>query len=115
MHPRALQLRSTLEKTIVPQISTMSHPPGLVATVYPMSFNSAALGNLINCFTFLTGFDDTFMEFLGVKSLRPEDMGWTKLQTKEDWISAVSDYFKPQPGSTVDRCGTCFTQRPHTP
>lgn len=74
----------------------MVHPSGLVATVYPKYFNSAALGNLNHCFTFMTGFDDDFMEFLGVKALRPEDLGWTKMQTKEEWISVVNDYFKPQ-------------------
>jgi hypothetical protein len=91
----------------------MSHPPGLVAKVYPKYFNSAAFGSLTNCFTFMVGFDDMFMEFLGVKVLRPEDLEWTKLQTKEEWISAVTAYFKPelpelQPGSTANRFGTCF-------
>jgi hypothetical protein len=88
----------------------MFHPSGLVATVYPKYFNSAALGNLTQCFTFMTGFDDDFMEFLGVKALRPEDLGWTKMQTKEEWISVVNDYFKPQlpepqppPGSMAGR------------
>lgn len=91
--------------------ATMSHPRGLVATVYPKYFNSAAFGSLTNCFTFMTGFDNAFMEFLGVTALRPEDLGWTNLETKEEWISAVNDYFKPllpepQHGSTADRFGT---------
>lgn len=90
---------------------TMSHPRGLVATVFPKYFNSAAFGSLTNCFTFMTGFDDTFMEVLGVTVLRPEDLGWIKLETKEEWISAVTDYFKPQlpeaqRGSVADRLGT---------
>jgi len=72
------------------------YPPGLVATVYPQYFHSAALGNLNHCFTFMKGFDDAFMGFLGVKALRPEDLGWTKMQTKEEWIRVVNDYFKPQ-------------------
>ena len=91
----------------------MSPPPppsSLVARIYPKYFNSAAFGNLTNCFTFLTGFDDGFHERLGVKPIRPEDLGWTDLATKEDWIAAVTQYFNPQlpspqAGSTADRFG----------
>ena len=73
----------------------MLHPPGLVATVYPKYFNSAVFGGLINCFTFMPGFENSFMEYLGVKALRPEDLRWTELQTKEEWIGAVRGYFNP--------------------
>lgn len=31
-----------------------------------------------------------------LKTIRPEHLGWTKLETKEEWISAVVDYFRPQ-------------------
>jgi hypothetical protein len=91
----------------------MSHPQGLVATVYPKYFNVAPFGSFTNYFTFMTGFDDNFMGFLGVKALRPEDLGWTNLHTKEEWITAVNSYFNPelpeaQPGSTADRYGECF-------
>ena len=91
----------------------MSHPPGLAGTVYPNFFYNLAFFNLTNCFTFMTGFADTFMDtfiFLGVRALRPEDLGWTSLQTKEEWIHAVKEYFNPelptpQSGSTADRYG----------
>lgn len=82
----------------------MSHPQDLVGTVYPKYFNTAAFGSLINCFTFLTGFDDSFMDFLDVKEqVRPVDLGWTKLGTRDEWISAVNDYFN---GSAYD--STCL-------
>ena len=75
----------------------MLHPQGLVATIYPKYFYNTFFGSLIDCFTFMRGFDDdTFMKFLDVKALRPEDLGWTKLETKEEWVSVVTDYFKPQ-------------------
>ena len=92
----------------------MSQQPGLVAIVYPNYFNSPHFRGLVsNCFTFMTGFDDTFMGSLGVKALRPEDLEWTSLRTKEGWVSAVNQYFnphlpEPQPGSTVARYGRCF-------
>lgn len=91
--------------------TTISHPRGLAATVYPKYFNAAVFGSLINCFTFLTGFDDTFMECLGVEAIRPKDLGWTNLETKKEWISAVNEYFmphlpEPNPASTNNRFGT---------
>ena len=60
----------------------------------------------------MTGFENSFMEYLGVKALRPEDLRWTELQTKEEWIGAVRGYFNPQLpdpqfGSSADRYGTC--------
>jgi hypothetical protein len=66
------------------QTPNMSQHPGLVAIVYPNYFNSPHFRGLVsNCFTFMTGFDDTFMGSLGVKALRPEDLEWTSLRTKE--------------------------------
>ena len=53
----------------------MSNPRGLVAKVFPDYFNSAAFGSMTNCFTFMTGFDDNFMQSLGVKALRPPTSG----------------------------------------
>ena len=98
----------------------MSNPRGLVATVFPAYFNSAAFGSMTNCFTFMTGFDDNFMQSLGVKALRPQHLGWTKLETKEEWAEKVTAYFnpqlpKPQPGSTADRNGTCSHTPPNLP
>lgn len=89
-------------------------PGGLVARIYPKYFNSAAFGSLTNCFIFLTGFDNGFHEVLGVKPIRPEDLGWTDLPTKDEWIAAVSQYFNPQlpasqTGSTADRFGECLS------
>ena len=94
------------------QNQPMIHPPGLVATVYPTFFNTAAYGGFTNCFTFMVGFDDAFIASLGVKALRPEDLGWLTFKTKDDWISVVSSYFDPQLpqaqlASTAERLGAC--------
>lgn len=99
----------------------MLQPRGLVAKIYPNYVNSStAFGSLTNCFTFMTGFDDAFMDFLGVKALRPEDLGWIELETQQEWIDAVNDYFNPtlpeaQPGSTAHRFGTCSHSFPDLP
>jgi hypothetical protein len=92
----------------------MGQPNGLVACIYPKYFNSAAFGSLTNCFTFLTGFDEGFHNVLGEKPIRPEDLGWTSLATKEEWIAAVTTHFNPQlpaahAGSAADR----FGEEPH--
>jgi hypothetical protein len=45
---------------------------------------------MTNCFTSLTGFDADFIGSLQVTA-RPD--GWTKYQTRDDWIAAVLGYF----------------------
>jgi hypothetical protein len=83
----------------------ISHRKGLVATIYPNYFNNgAAFGNLMNCFVFMMGFDDAFMERLGVKAICPEELGWTRLQTKDEWISEVNSYFNPDSSTHRDAC-----------
>lgn len=106
-HSQILYLLIISEMT---RMTTRSPPTGLVASIYPKYFNSAAFGSLTNCFTFLTGFEDRFHDILGVQPMRPEDLGWTDLTTKEEWIAAVSKYFNPQlpplqDGSVADRFG----------
>ena len=67
-----------------------------------------AFGNLINCFTFLTGFDDGFHERLGVNPILPEDLGWLDLATKEDWIASVRRYFNPHLPAPPCTAAVCF-------
>ena len=71
----------------------MSWPRGLVAKYTPNHLSSVEFGNVTNCFTFMTGFDDDKIQRLGVAVLRPEDLGWDKLETTEEWKKAVADYF----------------------
>ena len=90
----------------------LSVPRGLVASVQPTYFNDAAFATLSNCFTSLTGFDANFIGSLQVTALRPDELGWTKYQTRDDWIAAVGKYFstklaEPQRGSGADRHGKC--------
>jgi hypothetical protein len=87
----------------------MSSKKGLVATVYPRYFNTTAFGALTNCFTFLTGFDESFMDFYGVKELRPEDLGWTRLSTQQEWISAVNAYFNASRYGESSKCARLET------
>ena len=72
-----------------------------------------------NCFTSLTGFDANFIGSLQVTA-RPDDLGWTKYQTRDDWIAAVGRYFstklaEPQRGSGADRNGRCSHSCPNLP
>jgi hypothetical protein len=85
----------------------MLHPQGLMWNIYPIYFNYSAAFGLQKCFPFLTGFDDSFMAFIGVKKrLRPEILGWTKLETKEEWMNVVNDYFNPLSTDKLD--SICF-------
>ena len=92
----------------------MSEPRGLVAIIYPNYFNSPHFRCLVSeCLTFTTGFDDLFMGSLGVKALRPEELGWTSLKTREGWVGAVNQYFNPQLSESqsscfLDHCHHCY-------
>lgn len=85
---------------------------GLVATIQPdyLVKLSPNFGSFTNCFTFMQGFDVNFVSRLGVKTLRPEDLGWLHFTTKEQWKQAVSKHFDPagipaQKGTLADREG----------
>ena len=99
-----------------PQLSV---PRGLVASVQPNYFNNAAFATLTNCFTTLTGFDANFIGSLLVTAVRPDELGWKRYQTRDNWIAAVGNYFstklaEPQRGSGADRHGQCQCQcSPH--
>ncbi|TPX45977.1 hypothetical protein SeLEV6574_g03516 [Synchytrium endobioticum] len=92
-----------------------SKPLGLVDTVPASAFKTdLRFGPFTNCFTFMTGFDDNFMDKLGIRALRPEHLRWTELATKELWVKTVTDYFSPQnplpqPGTVVAREGIHFS------
>lgn len=86
--------------------------PGLVAKVYPNYFRcNFGFGLNTNCYTFMRGFDDVFMKSLGIaQTLRPEQLGWCNMKTKEEWNKVVCEYFNPkqipaEKGSTADRLG----------
>ena len=83
----------------------------LIESIAPDIWRSEhKFGPFTNCFTFMTGFDDQFIIGLGVNTLRPEDMGWTCLETKDQWEHVVKHYFSPggivpQAGSVASREG----------
>jgi hypothetical protein len=97
-----------------------TRPRGLVASIQPDYLHDAAFAVVTNCFTTLTSFDAKFMGSLQVTALRPEELGWTKYETRDAWIAAVGTYFstklaEPQRGSGADRHGKCSRSRLNLP
>lgn len=71
--------------------ATMSHPHGLVATVYPRYFKTTTgFGNLTISFAFMTGFDDIFMQSLGVSTNQPTNLGWTERQKNNGVMLSIA-------------------------
>ena len=77
----------------------------LLESIAPSAWTSERrFGPFRNCYTFMTGFDEHFISSLGVTALRPEDLGWTYYDTKEQWKAAVDLYFSP--GGIVPQAGS---------
>jgi hypothetical protein len=77
----------------------------LIASISSTAWSSERrFGPFTNCFTFMTGFDDQFIQGLGCKALRPEELGWTWLETSKQWEEKVTHYFSP--GGIVPQTGS---------
>ena len=77
----------------------------LIESILPSEWtNERRYGPFTNCYTYMTGFDQQFINTLGVTALRPEDLGWTRFSTKNEWKQAVDLYFSP--GGVVPQAGS---------